>query len=397
MPRFNQLIIKEKVRNHCPNVRVFRKALSWYRLKELNRFHSLETRVIASGDSPDTRKEILNLAKNKYADEYGKIDKLTRKTLQRTPKYTERANENGLLEDVLFCYFALGFLPDEYVYFALEKKDLQERMSFISDRETKRYHARVNDLADAGIFSDKGKTYAKFREFFQRDAIEISEEKDFERFNDFIEKHPSFISKRVYSSMGKGIEKIDFQTESRSPKEVFDELTRGGRCLLEELVIQCDETAAFNSSSVNTLRLYTALTRNGVVFPCAFFRTGRAGRFVDNAGSGGVIADVDTATGRLTTDGLDEFGELYTKHPDSGMTFKDYYLPRYEELLSMAEKLTLMLPSVKITGWDFACSNDGWCIIEGNPMGQLGVAQIPRQKGMKEEIDLLLQDIDLMI
>ena len=132
MSHFNKLMIKEKVRNHCPNIRAFRKALSSYRLKELNQFHSLERMALESGDGPDRRKRILDQAKRKYSAEYARIDKLTKKTLQRTQKYMESWQDSERLDDILFCYFAMGFLPDEYVYFALEKKDMQERLSFMT-------------------------------------------------------------------------------------------------------------------------------------------------------------------------------------------------------------------------------------------------------------------------
>lgn len=153
--------------------------------------------------------------------------------------------------------------------------------------------------------------------------------------------------------------------------------------MVEEAIVQSDDTKVWNASSVNTVRIPTFLNNNGFFVGVPFFRTGRAGACVDNAGGGGVFANVDSVTGVLYTDGIDEAGNFYKTHPDSGKVFKGYQIPRWNELLETVEKVHKeCMPHHLYIGWDFALTADGWVLIEGN-WGQF-VSQYADHIGFRE-------------
>ena len=64
-----------------------------------------------------------------------------------------------------------------------------------------------------------------------------------------------------------------------------------------------------------------------------WMKVGRAGSFVDNSGSGGMGVAIDIETGKLNSSGKDENGNVFDKHPDTGLIFKGYELPDWESAL----------------------------------------------------------------
>ena len=54
------------------------------------------------------------------------------------------------------------------------------------------------------------------------------------------------------------------------------------------------------------------------------------------------------------------------------------------------------MPSVKYIGWDFAHTDDGWVIIEGNGRSQMIGPQTVFKRGIKAEVKGFMQDMDLI-
>jgi hypothetical protein len=91
------------------------------------------------------------------------------------------------------------------------------------------------------------------------------------------------------------------------------------------------------------------------------------GAVVDNAGSGGILAIVNIDSGKIETMGHDDFGNKYEKHPDSNITYIGWQVPKWKELVEMATEMHMTIMSEhKYIGWDFALTDNGWVVIEGN-------------------------------
>lgn len=353
-------------------------------------------RVAAAEKDPAVKKLLLE----EYADKWKKVAEEAKKEADeifaRAPAYHGRPDKRQLWEDMLFCRFAYGFKPDEYVAYALEKKTPEERKAYVSSRDLLCMIYQVNDRVDFEVYNDKARTYERFRPYYKREAICISAPQDFEKFHAYVAAHPAFVKKNVHEAMGRSVEYIDTAEKGLTERELFDGLIAQGKCLLEERVIQSRPSAALNPSSVNTIRCITYYTRHGVIVPYCFMKVGRAGSFVDNGGAGGILVGIDSKTGRLNTDGFDEFITRYEKHPDSGIPFRGYQLPEFEQAVELSKKLSAMTPTVKFVGWDFAHTEQGWVVIEGNGMSQLIGPQIVWERGVKAEMEATLKEMDLL-
>ncbi len=343
------------------------------------------------------KKQAVEEFKAKYPQNAKKAEALMMRQLGRAPEYKDRQNDTDLHTDIMFCKYAYGFEPDEYICYEMEHKNAEERLSFVSDTDLMCYIYRMNDRIDFSIYNDKAKTYLFFNKYYGRQAVVIQNAADYDSFLQFVKAHPVFVKKNVYEAMGRSVELIDIRTCGKSEKELFDELISQGKTLIEERIIQSDAMAAFNKSSVNTIRCITFKTKDGIIVPYCFMKSGRSGSFIDNGGAGGILTGIDEKTGVLNSDGYDEFNTRYPAHPDSDVEFMGYQLPDFEQAIELAKELSALTPTVRFVGWDFAHTDKGWVVIEGNGMSQLIGPQIVRRHGVKAEVEEIMSNMDLII
>lgn len=301
-----------------------------------------------------------------------------------------------LKTEILFCCFAYGFEPDEFFSYNLKDRDSIDRESFMSDRDTMTMIFQINDRSEISLFNDKAETYDFFKEYYGRQAIAIKQPDDIQTFTGFVKGKEYIVKKAVHEAMGRSIELIDLKDWRGQEKSLFERILQQGKTLIEERVIQAKCMAEYNPSSVNTVRCITFATKDGIIVPYAFFKTGRNQSFVDNGGAGGIFIGIDVSTGITSTDGYDEMGIRYIDHPNSHKPFKNFQLPEWEKAIEMSKKLSAKVPSIKFVGWDFAYTDAGWIVIEGNGMSQLIGPQSTFQKGIKAEIISIMSKMNLI-
>jgi len=387
-----------------PDKAPFRKAASLAKIKLTNRFSLPESDVEAGENDWSEKLRIVEKCRNKWGKAAANIDSQITSAFSDLPMYAEMGNnpENSeelanIRTDMTFCYFAYGFTPVEYFSFRLRNKSRKERSEFISSRLRLTFRCRMNNLLKAEIFNDKTKTYKRFQKFYKRDATSISLPEHFERFNRFVKKHPVFVKKQCFEAQGHSVELIDINNCGKSNQELFDSLIAEGKHILEEKIVQSAELAAFNESSVNTVRVITFVTKSGIVVPYCTLRTGRPGSFVDNGGAGGVQACIDFETGIISTDGFDEIGGEFADHPASGTTFRNYQLPDWDKLRSLVFEAAEVVPGIHFVGWDLAHTKDGWVMVEGNENCYIIAKQMIDDKGLRSTFENIMKNMDLVI
>lgn len=154
--------------------------------------------------------------------------------------------------------------------------------------------------------------------------------------------------------------------------------------IFEGVVSQTKAFADFNESSVNTVRCMTTLYPDGSArLIAAFFKIGRSGKCVDNAGSGGnVDACVDVETGEILRaiefNGFHAIREIDC-HPDNGNRINGVVIPGWESIKKQVCAFQKAFPYCKAAGWDIAITDDGPVVIEVNDMwDQIGQMFIGR-------------------
>jgi hypothetical protein len=155
--------------------------------------------------------------------------------------------------------------------------------------------------------------------------------------------------------------------------------------LVFPFVRQAEYASRIFPDVANTVRILTMYDdREEKAFvAAAVHRFGVRGRgvVVDNWRQGGISADVDPATGRLSRGYGFPFGgrlTVYPHHPDTGMAIEGEEIPNWsrirDEVLDLANKL-LFLPYI---GWDIIITDESYVIIEGNCRPNVNVMQVHR-------------------
>lgn len=294
--------------------------------------------------------------------------------------------------DILFEFIFHGYLAYEYVSYHFEKKSHKERKAFYSEMDRWRFSNISNNRKDIWKLKNKRLAYEIFKKWYNREQIIVTSNDDLEKYSDFISRHTKFFIKPFAG--GGGINSGWFDTSKySSPSESLQAILKNGSYVLEEGVYQCQAMADFNPDSINTLRIVTIKQSDKISKWFAFVRTGRKGCPVDNGGRGGIIIGVDINTGEMNTDGINEKGEIFPSHPDSGKPYKGFKLPFWEESLKVAMEMMDALPTINCIGWDIALTDKGPVIIEANGQTALCGPQITQQKGLRKEYEEILMSM----
>ena len=284
---------------------------------------------------------------------------------------------------------------DEYYMYDYAHLSSKERESFVPEYEKNVFCDKVNDAKDSKIFDSKWQSYLHFRNFYHRDCLLVTKKtvKSKDTIS-FLERHPRFIMKPDSSASGRGIIVIEGESITDATTQVLNRIAKNNRpYIIEEMICQSKEMAAFHPLSVNSLRMRTFRFDDHVeILPCNM-RLGRGGSFVDNTGKGGISVALDKDGFAIAA--CNEAGERFEVHPDTGELIIGRKVPYWEEAVELASKLALVIPKVRYVGWDLALTDEGWIMIEGNDKGMFVGIQKPTQKGFRPYMNKILSEVGI--
>ena len=293
-----------------------------------------------------------------------------------------------LVLDMIYSLHRFGFMYEEYFWYDLQHLKTAGRKEFIPDKVRYALYDEMNDEDSFELFNDKWRTYEALSEFFGREALLVDDASKLGNVEGFLRAHGRCVVKPLGGNCGRGVSICGPDMDAT----VFESLLVGGRGFIVEEAIEQDQAmAAFHPSSVNTVRIPTLVSSGEVHIFGPFFRMGRGASFIDNAGAGGVFANVEPSTGICFTAGVDEVGQEYLRHPDTGKVIPGFQIPKWEEALALARKLARLVEGARYVGWDLALTPSGWVVVEGNSRGQF-VMQIADKRGrMRELLELVYE------
>ncbi len=277
----------------------------------------------------------------------------------------------------------------EYMIFGFYGLTLSQQQAFLTDVEATLLMRPYNSESEA-ILKDKVCFLRTFSQFIGRDWLYLPEASEAE-FAAFAKKHPVMALKPPTSSWGIGFRKLDM-SEVSDLRAAFTQLREGGY-LAEEFLTSCPELAKYHPASLNTLRVITFVSGERFEVFGAGLRVGNGGRNVDNAHGGGIFCEVDAKTGVIITDGLDECGNEYVRHPVTGQSFRGQVIPRWDDIVELCRKASCAQPCLHVVGWDVAVLADGSLeLIEGNHNPGMNIVQAPAKRGVKWKFQAMLKD-----
>ena len=296
----------------------------------------------------------------------------------------DKVGGNTAKLDAVFNRVVYGVSPEQYFSNEFYKKNHKERRTYLSAVEAYQIALKMiksSSPEELESIRDKytfNRTYSKY---VHRDFM-LSEGQSPDQIRSFIERNGKVIIKELNNTQGKGIR---FATASDENLEQTIKEIAGGSYLLEEFVRQHPAMAELNPSSVNTIRIGTALDVSGkghIVGAC--LRVGGAGQVVDNFHAGGTAYPVDIENGFVCGPGhSNRSKEVYYINPSTGKNILGFQIPNWEIAKESVKEAAALSDKLRFLGWDVAITEDGVEFIEAN-IGQgvqiLQMDQIGKRK-----------------
>ncbi len=158
--------------------------------------------------------------------------------------------------------------------------------------------------------------------------------------------------------------------------------------IIQETVENCQELKDIYEYATNSFRVLTYFKPGeGARVIYCILKFGNNKAYTDNAHTGGVYVKVDTENGNLANTAYDENLRSYKTHPLTGVEFGGKRVSDIDQVVSLAEKLGNIFPSLTFIGWDIAMTPEGPIVLEGNSSPGLTIIQ-RTYGGMQEFIKL---------
>lgn len=298
---------------------------------------------------------------------------------------------------VYFCDWILfakprGFSHDNYFDYELYNKESDIRDTFLSEEYRNRIRDVCNKPGYRGVLFDKAKFNKKFHKFIKRDWLDGSR-CSFEEFVAFAKKHEKCFAKPIHGTGGAGARVLDLRSDTL--ENLFAICQKDG-LIVEEVIKQHPSLAAFNESTLNTIRVNTILCADGkprVVMNVVRF--GRSGNVVDNFHGGGVGAIVDLDTGIIITEAINQSHQRSNIHLDSKKEFIGFQFPEWKKVKAAVCAAARSVPNLRHVGWDVAVTEKGDIeFVEGNSRPNFDVLQSPDQLGRWFRYEKYIQELE---
>jgi len=129
--------------------------------------------------------------------------------------------------------------------------------------------------------------------------------------------------------------------------------------------MQHPDISVIHPHSLNTIRIFTyrSVKDEQVRVMLAMLRMGVSGNFVDNASIDGIASGIDLESGSLLKYAFNKYGEFWSHHPDTGISFEGYRIPHFEDIKVKVTKLADVLAHNRLIGWDIGINDKGAIVL----------------------------------
>lgn len=302
---------------------------------------------------------------NENGENMGRITK----TIQMVQSQNPKRSKIGIFFNMAYNMprYQLNFVDYRKSNFInLNKED---KKKIIGMPEYKKVIKYLNNPAYTSIFLDKILFNKVFQDYIGRQYLDLRKS-SVEEFEKFIKGKKTFFVKKHNSFGGDGVEKII--NKDLDINKLYKKLLKNKQYLVEETIIEHPLVHKINDAAVNNVRIVTLLKDGKVHIICKCLRVSDGKEEAISCHD--IMMSLDNHGKIISRTFDDDFNE-YLEHPTTHFVFKNAQIPYMEEILEMAKKAALEVPEVRWVGWDFAVTEKGPIIIEGNFFPSYGLDQ----------------------
>ena len=268
-----------------------------------------------------------------------------------------------------------GASYEDFFLFKLHEKDEVAQREYLTFDTFSMLKMKYNDYGRQDLFNDKAAFNELFSDQIKRNWFVNRNLK----FDDFVEETNNMqklFVKPLRGTHGRGTEIIDCSDDLEAKRTLYKKIISEPPKIFEDVIVQHKKLSELCPTSVNTVRIVSIYIDGTCNYICAGLRMGRD-KIVDNFHAGGIIAGIDTETGLVTTNAVDYNRNVYETHPVTGIRIKGFQIPNWNKLLEACEAVTGRVEGINLVGWDFAITEDGVDLIEGNTGPSFVMQQLP--------------------
>ncbi len=293
----------------------------------------------------------------------------------------------SLTFDVIFCSFKYNISFVEYFLFRFYNKSII-RSDFAGTGFMYEYHLKMNSRKNRVILDNKNIFSKVYSNFFIHDSFSLSEIKEDEiKLKKIINnKSGKFILKSSDGKCGKSVEVLNINDFNKS--SIINYMQNNNLDVIESYIKQHDSLNSLSPSAVNTIRIFTQITKNGDVAILGARLRISINSIVDNLAAGNAAAEINLDSGIVLGKAVfsDITKEPIDRHPITNIKINGFQIPMWKEIIKLAKDAALFNVSNKSIGWDIVLTENGPGIIEGNHDWCKLLWQLPVNKGLKKEL-----------
>lgn len=296
-------------------------------------------------------------------------------TLKQLKKESGK-NYFWLLLDVVYSGFRYGAGFNDYRLCQFYRLPSSVRKTYVTRGVNQKLAECLTDPTYTICFNDKRIFYRIYNGLLGRKWVSINEAKRAEAL-DFLNQNEAVMIKPAFGTGGAGIQKVN-RADFQSVGDMLSFIQSQNVDIMEAYIVQHENMAQMNASSVNTIRVVTILQNGKAGYVYAYLRMGIENSIVDNLHAGGVFAPIDLISGKITHSGYSKNQITYACHPQSGVSIQGFQIPCWEKVLQLCSAAATLVPQMRYVGWDVAIDQSGNAIlIEGNHMPGYDFLQMP--------------------
>lgn len=280
--------------------------------------------------------------------------------------------------DLILSFIIYGCSTSDYYRYKFYEKSGYAKSKYITYRRSQYLIYKCNNKNYVPIFKNKASFNEKYYKYINREWLLISKS-SYSEFREFILKHKSVIFKPVDGGSGRDIFIYNYKSND-SLKEYY---INYNTFIMEEVLSQHESLKKLNPNSVNTVRVLTAIPKNGnkpLIIACSL-KTGGETSCVDNLHANGVVGNVDIETGMVNGLCVDRNFKRYSHHPVTNEKMIGFDVPNWELLKNKITEIASIVPEMRYVGWDIAILKNDIALIEGNTRPAPELTQLIEQKG----------------
>lgn len=301
-------------------------------------------------------------------------------------------------------YAIKGFTVNEYIWYDLKNNDYNDYISDFKRIESRKINENYKTILDDKLLFEEIFTnyirvpynygYMSNGHIYPLHDYNVSNN----NIIDFIKEKENIVLKMLKGYEGNGvfvIKYINNRFEVNGKRTSMKDLNKLFETCEESIICEYVSQSKFENEiynkSTNTIRIVCA-KKKGDTHAKILKAVQRIGTDycapVDNISAGGLAAEIDIETGRLSY-AISKYGPMerrmkkMSNHPDTNNQIEGKIIPNWKEIKKEIEDVTNKFPYLNFVAWDVLLTDERICIIEGNASSGCGLFQL--EHGIKNE------------